>query len=125
MPAVGPSEEGLPTAATEASRADVAAAKRAARRFLTGYLAFTYDRGPVRAIHGADPALERRLARHPPRVPARERARHPRLRLLQSDGVSRKAASLVALVDDGARRYTLALELARTGSRWMVTSVGS
>jgi hypothetical protein len=125
LPDVAPSEEGVPTAALEASRADVAAATRAARRFLAGYLAFTYDQGRAGAIRGVSPALERELAAHPPRVPARERARRPRVRLLQTDGVSSTAASLVALVDDGARSYALAVELAHTAGGWTVTRVGA
>jgi hypothetical protein len=31
---------------------------------------------------------------------------------------------LLALVADGARRYSIALELARRGSGWLVTHVG-
>ena len=125
LPDVAPSEEGLPTAATHATAAEIAAAKRTARRFIAGYLAFTYDQAPASAIRDIDPRLERELADDPPRVPARERARHPRVRLLQTDGVSPSAASLLALVDDGARTYTLTLELAHTAAGWTVTSVGS
>ena len=112
-------------AATHATAAEIAAAKRTARRFIAGYLAFTYDQAPASAIRDIDPRLERELADDPPRVPARERARHPRVRLLQTDGVSPSAASLLALVDDGARTYTLTLELAHTAAGWTVTSVGS
>jgi hypothetical protein len=125
LPDLAPSEEGLPTAAAKVSRAAVAAAKHAARRFLTGYLAFTYDHGPAGAIRGVSPALERELAAHPPRVPARERARRPHVRLLQTDGVSFTAASLLALVDDGARSHTLAVELAHIAGAWTVTRVGA
>jgi hypothetical protein len=112
-------------AATKTSPAEIAAAKRTARRFLTGYLAFSYDRAPASAIGDIGQALERELAEHPPRVSARERARHPRVKLLQSDGVSPTAASLLALVDDGARRYTLTLELAHRAAGWIVTGVRS
>jgi hypothetical protein len=125
MPDVAPSEEGLPTAATKTSPAEIAAAKRTARRFLTGYLAFSYDRAPASATGDIGQALERELAEHPPRVSARERARHPRVKLLQSEGVSPTAASLLALVDDGARSYTLTLELAHRAAGWIVTGVRS
>ena len=125
-PAAPPSEEGPATPASAASRAQVRAAKGAARRFLSGYLAFSYGRGRPRAIRSASPQLERDLAHHPPRVPRSMRARHPRVRLLQSNGVDARAASLTALVADGARVYTLALELARpAGGRWTVTGVES
>ena len=60
-----------------------------------------------------------------PRVPARERRRRPRVVLVQSNGVSHLRADLVALVDDGARRYTVPLELARARAGWRVTAVGS
>jgi hypothetical protein len=123
-PAVAPSEEGQPTAAAKASPAAVAAAKRSARRFLAGYLAYTYRQGRAHAIRAIAPALEHDLATHPPRVPARERTRRPRVELLQTDGVSPTAASLLALVHDGARSYTLTLDLARRSGRWTVTGVG-
>ena len=125
LPDAAPSEEGLPTAATKTSAREVAAAKRTGRGFLSGYLAYTYDQAPASAIRNADPALERELALHPPRVPSRERARRPRVRLLQTDGVSSKAAFLLALVDDGARSYTLTLSLERGAPGWTVTGVRS
>ena len=123
MPEAAPSEEGLPTAA--ASAREVAAAKRTARRFLSGYLAYTYDQAPASAIRNADPALVHTLAADPPRVPSRERARRPRVKLLQTDGVSSKAASLLALVDDGAQSYTLTLSLEQDAAGWTVTGVRS
>jgi hypothetical protein len=58
-------------------------------------------------------------------VPARERRLRPRLVLLQSDAVIRRRAQLLALVGDGARRYTLRLALARTPGGWAVTDVGA
>ncbi len=67
----------------------------------------------ARRIAAASAQLRRRLAAQPPRVPARERRRHPRVVLVQSNGVGRGRAELVALVRDGARRYTVPLELTR------------
>jgi hypothetical protein len=54
LPAVAPapevpSEEGRPSAAATGLPADVRAARRAARRFLAGYLPFTYGRRSARA----------------------------------------------------------------------------
>lgn len=89
------------------SRADVAAAKRVARRFLAGYLPYAYGRGGVGAIEGASDALRERLAAERPRVGTAQRRRRPRIVLLQSEGTS-----VTALVSDGARRYTIPLELA-------------
>ena len=52
------------------------------------------------------------------------RKRHPRVRLLQSDGVDARSASVTAFVKDGPRVYTLALELACSAAgRWTVTGV--
>jgi hypothetical protein len=120
-----PSEEGSPRKELEGSRADVASAKRAARRFLAGYLAYSYGRQRARRISSASHALRRRLATRPPRVPARERRRHARVLLVQSNGVGRVRAELLALVRDGARRYTVPLELARGRAGWTVIAVGS
>jgi hypothetical protein len=120
-----PSEEGTPRKGLEGSRADVAATKRTATRFLAGYLAYTYGRRPARGIASASVQLRRHLAAQPPRVPVGERHRHPRVVLVQSNGVGRVRAELVALVGDGARRYTVPLELARAHSGWKVTAVGS
>jgi hypothetical protein len=120
-----PSEEGQPAAAVEASRRDVAEAKRAARRFLSGYLPYSYGQGHAREIENADPGLRERLARERPRVPPRERRRQSRLELLHANGAGRDQARMVALVSDGRRRYTVEFELARTASGWQVTTAGS
>ena len=49
----------------------------------------------------------------------------PRLVLVQASGVGRREAALVALVSDGARRYTVPVELERAAAGWRVTRVGS
>ena len=107
------------------SRADVAASKRAARRFLAGYLPYTYGRLEPEEIRAATAALRRRLAAEPPRVPAGERRSAPRVVLLQSNTVGSERAGLTALVDDGRRRYSVALALVMTGAGWRVARVGS
>jgi hypothetical protein len=120
-----PSEEGSPRKELGGSRADVASAKRAAARFLAGYLPYSYGRRSARRIASASDALRRRLAANRPRIPARERRRHPRVVLVQSNGVGRVGAELVALVRDGARQYTILLELVGRHGVWKVTAVGS
>jgi hypothetical protein len=120
-----PTEEANPPAALEASSADVTRAKQAARRFLAGYLPYTYGRRAAARIAPASPALRRRLASERPRVPPAERRRRPRLLLLQADSVGRSRAELRAQVADGARRYTVPLELRRTAAGWVVTGLGS
>ncbi len=122
-PAV-PSEEGNPPAALQGSRTDIARAKRAARRFLVRYLPYTYGRGRADRIPAATPQLRAALADAPPRGPAREPRRRPRLELLQSHGVSSEGAQLVALVRDGRLRYTVRLRLANTAAGWQVTELG-
>ena len=81
--------------------------------------------GSARRIASASVQLRRRLAAQPPRVPARERHRHPRVVLVQSNGVGRVRAELVALIRDGARRYTVPAQLTRGRAGWKVTAVGS
>jgi Family of unknown function (DUF6459) len=119
-----PSEEGRPSANATGPSADVKAARRAARRFLVGYLPYTYGRRAARRVPAASLALHRRLAAERPHVPARERRRRARVVLVNADAVSHDAAALTALIDDGARHYTIALELERSGGRWTVTDVG-
>ena len=125
LPEAAPSEEGLPVAATRTTAERIAEAKRTARRFLTGYLAYSYGQAPASRIRALAPALERSLAENPPRVPDAERAREPRVKLIQTNGVSPAAASLLALVDDGARSYTLVLTLEHGAAGWTVTDVRS
>jgi len=122
-PASTPTDEGSRTPVPIA-RTDVAASKGAARRFLAGYLPFTYGRSPARRIPAATPVLRRRLKAERPRVPAAERRRTPRLELLQSHSIGRTRAELIAIVDDGKRRYTVPLELARGRAGWQVARVG-
>jgi hypothetical protein len=119
-----PSEESEPNAGLEISRSELRIVKRTARRFLLDYLPFTYGRGSARNIRAASARLRAELAADPPRVPPRERRQRPRVVLLQLDGAGRTWAGVVALVDDGARRYSVALTLARIGRAWQVTRAG-
>jgi len=119
-----PSEEGQLRKDLQGSRADVAAAKRSARRFLSGYLPYSYGQRGASGIPSASTGLRRRLAATRPRVPRRERRRHPTLELVQANGVGPVRADLVALVRDGASRYTVPLEVTRRRGGWIVTAVG-
>jgi hypothetical protein len=119
-----PSEESGPDASLEVSHRELGAIKRTARVFLAGYLPFSYGRGSADALRAASARLRARLAAERPRVPARERRRHARVVLLQLDGAGRTWAGVMALVDDGVRRYSVALTLARFGRAWQVTRVG-
>jgi hypothetical protein len=44
--------------------------------------------------------------------------------LVQLDGAGRSWAGVMALVDDRARRYSVALTLTRVGATWQVTRTG-
>src|SRR5262245_11393489 len=119
-----PSEESEPSAGTAISRTELRVVKRTARRFLLDYLPFTYGHGSARHIRAASAHLRAHPAADPPRVPPRERRHRPRVVLLQLDGAGRAWAGVVALVDDGARRYSVALTLGRAGRAWQVTRAG-
>ena len=123
--AEAPSEEGEPPEALAASRADVAEAKRAARRFLAGYLPYSYGHRAPDDIRAVTPQLRAELASERPRAPAGAHRRCPRIVLLQTEGAGREHAGILALVNDGERRYTVPLELARLEAGWRVTDVGS
>ena len=124
-PAETPNAPRSPAAATPPSRDGVETAKRTARRFLADYLPYTHGRGPARGIRGATPRLRRRLATERPRVPPAVRRRHPRVLLVQAEGVSRTRATVTALAGDGAHRYTVELELHRARPGWTVTNVAA
>jgi hypothetical protein len=119
-----PSEESRPDATLEVSHRELGAIKHTARVFLSGYLPFSYGRGSADGLRAASARLRARLAAERPRVPARERRRRARVVLLQLDGAGRTWARVMALVDDRARRYSVALTLARVGRAWQVTRVG-
>lgn len=106
------------------TKADLDDAKSAARRFLPGYLAYSYGRR--RPIHDASPELTDDLASKPlPRVPPRVRSRQPRVyRGLTTEGSNPQRVILGAFVEDGSVSYTiqLSLEPTPTGS-WLVTGV--
>jgi hypothetical protein len=120
-----PSEEGKPPAAIDVSRQQVTAAERAGRRFLTGYLPYSYGRRAPHRIPATSQRLRARLARERPRVPPKVRERRPQLVLLHAHGVARHNSELVALISDGAHSYSLRLELERAPAGWRVTNLGS
>jgi hypothetical protein len=123
--AAAPSEDREPPDALAVTRADVSEVKRAARRFLAGYLPYSYGRRAPDAIVGATQQLRAELVSERPRAPAGAHHRRPRIVLLQTEGAGREHAGILALVNDGERRYTVPLELARLEAGWRVTDVGS
>lgn len=117
-----PSAEG--PNAEHATPEDGARIRTVTRRFVTGYLAFTYQHGDASEIQGATPELLERLAQDPPRVPGNIRRRDPRVELVHSNGIGDLRAAAVAIVTDGAIRYSVHVRLIRNGPReWTVTDV--
>jgi hypothetical protein len=110
---------------TAAQRQAVRDASAAARRFLDGYLPYSYGRGKADAIRSATPALRSTLAKNAPRVPPALAAK-ARPRLLgrpQVSGVSGGRVVLLARIDDGQSRYVALLTVQRRGSQWVVSQV--
>ena len=107
-----------------AQRRDVRAASAVARRFLAGYLPYSYGRRPPRTIRGLTPDLRRDLVRHTPRVPPAlaDKAR-PRLTGLTLSGIDGRQVILLARIDDGRSRYAALLTVQRQGQRWAVSQV--
>jgi len=98
--------------------------EQAARRFLAGYLAYTYGRAPATRIAGANRPLIRSLQAHPPRVPPAARARHPRVLSLHPAASSAGEVAVSAVVNDGGLiDYSVGLVLASEGGRLLVTGV--
>ena len=94
-----PSEEG--PLAEQVTPAQAARIRRATRRFMAGYLPYSYGHGDATEIEGAAPALIVLLTEKPPRVPDSVRRRRPRVELVQLDGAGPTDAAAIAMVDDG------------------------
>jgi hypothetical protein len=99
-----------------------AAPEHAARRFLTGYLAYTYGRTRQLPL-GATPELRQQLAAKPPRVPRDVRRLRPRARRLDATIIG-MGADAQAIVVDGRRTYSVAVTLEWLDGEWVVTGVG-
>jgi hypothetical protein len=118
-----PSEEGeLEEQVTPAQAEQI---RRATRRFMAGYLPYSYGNGGAGDIEGAAQALIVLLTEKPPRVPNSVRRRRPRLELVHLDGAGPTDAAAIATVDDGVTRYSVHVRLIRTSTGgWIVTEVG-
>lgn len=102
------------------SEPDVSVASGPARRFLRGYLVFSYGHGRVSAIGDADPQLLRSLAGQ--RVPPAARTRRPRIVALRMEESARGVVQATATIADGSGvRYRLVFYLERRSRGWLVT----
>jgi hypothetical protein len=100
------------------------AAVSSSRRFLDGYLPFSYGNLRARKIRAAAALLMRELERSPPRVPVTVARARPQLISVRAEAtLGAHAISVLAVVDDGRRRYDVPLELREAGGHWVVTAV--
>jgi hypothetical protein len=100
------------------------AATAAARAFLAGYLPYSYGRAQARRIRAAATPLLRELETSPPRVPASVARARPQLISLRAEAATGGSnVDVVAVVEDGRRRYHIPLAVRDTGHRWIVTAV--
>jgi hypothetical protein len=95
-------------------------AERAARRFLRGYLPYSYGR--PNEMRAATPELLQVLKDQRPRVPADQQDAKPRLLSLRTLGVTGTGVLLRARVADPSR-YVVDLTLVRRGDTWLVSEV--
>jgi hypothetical protein len=100
-------------------------ASEAARRFLAGYLPYSYGRRPASSISSVTADLRRELVRHTPRVPPALAAKaRPRLEgKPRLSGIAADQVILLARIDDGQSRYAALLTVQRRGHRWAVSQV--
>jgi hypothetical protein len=100
----------------------LSAATSPALRFLRGYLAYSYGRGPVHAIRAADPQLIAALRQARARVPPAARTSRPRSTTLQVLPQAPGTAQATATINDGSGPgYPLVFYLDRRPSGWTVT----
>jgi hypothetical protein len=100
------------------------AATAAARAFLDGYLSYSYGHAEAGRIRAAAARLLRELETSPPRVPATVARAHPRLISISAQAATGDhGVEVLAVIDDGLRRYGVPLAVDETGGRWVVTAV--
>lgn len=100
------------------------AARRAARAFLTSYLAFSYGHVPVSGVTALTAGLRHQLAAQPPNVPAAIKALDPVISSLTLENARHRSAwTAVAIVADGQRTYPLSVAVGHHDHRWLARSV--
>lgn len=104
--------------------AELVRVRRAASRFLEGYLPFAYGRASARSVRALTPALRRQLIREHAQLTPVERRRHPRVVSLEAAGRATGVVLATALVEDGGiTTYPLRLTMQRIADAWVVTGV--
>lgn len=103
---------------------EVREAKTTARRFLRGYLPYSYGKGSAGRILGASDELLRELGDEPPHAPLNaERGGDAKVTALQAEEAEPGLISVLAFVEDSERDYALSLTLERVGRAWRVSKV--
>ena len=103
---------------------DARAATASARAFLAGYLPYSYGRSDERQIRAAAWRLLRELEASPPRVPATVARARPQLISVRAQAATGDLnVDVLAVVDDGQRRYSIPLSVRDRHGRWLVTAV--
>lgn len=112
-----------PAAATAPAPRQLDEAKRAARRFLRGYLAFTH--GQRAPITDATPDFEQRIADSPlPRVPPAQRRDRGRVgRLAVEEDADPDRVTVAALIRDGQLNYSIRVLMRRDHDGWRAADV--
>lgn len=101
-----------------------AAAERAVRMFLAGYLKYLYGHGAAKSIEGASSRLVARLAAHPPRVSPAQRARRPEIVAIRARRPRPNRVQLVATIDAGeTSQYPIGALLVKRHGRWQVAEI--
>jgi hypothetical protein len=104
------------------STAAMLPARRAAKRFLAGYLPFAYGRGS--ALRGITQTLRRQLLAPRAQLTPVERRRRPRVVSLQTISTTPTFVVATAVIDDGGvATYRVRFTLSRSAGRWAVSSV--
>ena len=100
------------------------AATATARAFLDGYLPYSYGRSDAGKIRAAAWRLLRELEASPPRVPAAVARVRPRLISTRAEAATGDLnVDVLAVVEDGQRRYRILLAVRHAGHRWIVTAI--
>jgi len=103
---------------------EVRSVKATARRFLRGYLPYSYGRGSAQRIQGATDELLEQLAERPPHVPLTATpGREAKVTAVQAEAASAEQTSVLAFVEDSERDYAISLSLERVGAQWRVSDV--
>lgn len=125
-PVPGPIIGGHRARVSPLSTAERAAATRAAREFLTGYLPYLYGRARPGSVRPISRAVARSLRTSHARVTPAQQQRRPRATALDVTGQSARSAIAAAVIADGGPApYRLSFTLERLDGRWLIVALGN